>query len=121
MSKYGVTAKKEQELLDRMKACGLSEGDMEERFISSGGPGGQKVNRTSTCVYLKHLPSNLEVKMQKARSQALNRFYARRRMCEYLEEHQLGIQSPEALKEGKIRKQKKRRRRRSNRKSVNPE
>ncbi len=113
MGKFGVTAKKEDELLRRMVACGLAGEDLEEKFIRSGGPGGQHVNRTATCVYLKHMPTGLEVKMQKARSQALNRFYARRRMCELLEAADESRVSPEEAKREKIRKQKARRRRRS--------
>ena len=70
-----------------MAACGMREGDLEEHFVTSGGPGGQKVNKTSTCVVLRHVPTGLEVKMQKARSQSLNRFYARRRLCELIETH----------------------------------
>ncbi len=113
MGKFGVTAKKEDELLRRMAACGLAGEDLKESFIRSGGPGGQHVNRTATCVYLKHTPTGLEVKMQKARSQALNRFYARRRMCELLEAADESRVSPEEAKREKIRKQKARRRRRS--------
>lgn len=113
MSRFGVTPQKEQELIERMAACGLREEDLEESFIRSGGPGGQKVNRTATCVHLKHRPTGLDVKMQQARSQALNRFYARRRLCELLEARALGAQSPEALRHEKIRRQKARRRRRA--------
>ena len=75
----------------------LREEDLEEHFVSSGGPGGQKVNRSATCVCLRHVPAGVEVKMQKARSQSLNRFYARRRLCELIEARTLGQQSPEAL------------------------
>jgi protein subunit release factor B len=96
-----------------MVSCQLRESDLDESFIRSGGPGGQKVNRSATCVYLKHLPTGLEVKMQQARSQAMNRFYARRRMCELLEGRQLGDASPESRRRLKARKQKDRRRRRS--------
>ena len=96
-----------------MADCGLREQDLNEKFIRSGGPGGQKVNKSATCVYLFHKPSELEVKMQKTRSQPLNRFYARRRLCELLEEKLLGNKSPTALKQEKIRKQKDRRRRRT--------
>ena len=95
-----------------MAECGLCEEALEERFIRSGGPGGQKVNKTSTCVYLRHRPSGLEVKMQKSRSQGLNRFYARRRMCELLEEKDPTKKTGEELKRQKIRKQKNRRKRR---------
>ena len=118
MPKFGVTEKKERELVDRMAACGLEETALEEKFIRSGGPGGQHVNRTATCVYLKHAPTGLEVKMQKARSQALNRFYARRRMCELLEARDESRPSPEALKHEKLRKQKARRRRRAKKKEA---
>lgn len=109
---FGVTTKKAEELERRMSACGLREADLNERFIRSGGSGGQHVNKTSTCVQLTHKPTGLEVKMQKARSQALNRFYARRRLCELLEAQALGAESPEAKKRDKIRKQKARRKRR---------
>ena len=112
MINFGVTDKKAEELRQRMSGCGLTEEDLEERFIRSGGPGGQKVNKTSTCVYLKHAPSGLEVKMQKTRSQGLNRFYARRRMCELLEEKNPTKKSAGQLKGEKIRKQKDRRKRR---------
>lgn len=112
MSRFGVTPQKEQELLRRMADCELREADFAESFIRSGGPGGQKVNRSATCVYLKHHATGLEVKMQESRSQALNRFYARRRLCELLEAQTLGKASPEALAQEKIRKQKKRRQRR---------
>lgn len=96
-----------------MEACGLHETDIEERFVKAGGPGGQHVNKTQTGVMLAHRPSGLEVKMTKERSQALNRFFARRRLCELMEARQLGSASPEARRIAKLRKQKDRRRRRS--------
>jgi protein subunit release factor B len=119
MPSFGVTQAKEAELKTRMESCGVREGDIEERFITSGGPGGQKVNRTSTCVYLRHLPSGIEVKMQEARSQSLNRFFARRRLCELLEEKTLGAKSPEARRRDRLRKQKARRKRRNEDKRLN--
>lgn len=112
--KFGVTPEKEAQLLARMAACGLREEDCEESFTCSSGPGGQKVNRTATCVQLKHAPTGLEVKMQQARSQGLNRFFARRRLCELLEAQALGKASPKELEREKIRKQKARRARRGN-------
>ena len=68
-----------------MRALGIREQDLVEKFIRSRGPGGQKTNKTSTCVYLKHPPSNIEIKCQRERSQALNRFLARRTLVEKLE------------------------------------
>ncbi|NLX03834.1 MAG: peptide chain release factor-like protein [Phycisphaerae bacterium] len=115
MLDFGVSPRTAEALRARMTACGLDESQLQERFIRSQGPGGQKVNRTSSCVRLKHLPTGLEVKMQQSRSQRLNRFYARRRLCELLESRQLGDASPEAIRQEKIRKQKQRRQRRSKR------
>jgi len=109
---FGVTDKKQAELEARMASLGLREQDLEEKYVRSSGPGGQKVNKTSSCVYLKHNPTGLEVKMQRERSQPLNRYYARKRLCELVEAQRLGQQSPEAIKAEKIRKQKQRRRRR---------
>jgi protein subunit release factor B len=112
MIQFGVTERKKEELEQRMHTCGLLETEIEEKFVRSGGAGGQKVNKTSTCVQLKHLPTGLSVKVQKSRSQGLNRFYARRQLCELLENQQLGKDSPEAKRIEKIRKQKDRRKRR---------
>lgn len=113
---FGVTAKKQAELESRMAKLGLREEDLLEKYIRSSGPGGQKVNKTASCVYLKHQPSGMEVKMQRERSQPLNRYYARKRMCEMVEEKKLGTQSPAAIQEEKIRKQKQRRQRRARKK-----
>jgi len=112
MINFGVTEQKKKELEQRMQNCGLLEKDLEESFVRSGGAGGQKVNKTSTCVQLKHTPSGLSVKVQQSRSQGLNRFYARRQLCELLENQQMGKNSPEAKRIEKVRKQKDRRRRR---------
>jgi len=113
MINFGITQQKKQELQQRMHNCNLLENDIEEKFVRSSGAGGQKVNKSSTCVYLKHIPSGLAVKVQKSRSQGLNRYYARKQMCELLENKLLGKESPKAKKSGKIRKQKDRRRRRT--------
>jgi protein subunit release factor B len=110
---FGVTQKKQDELEARMASLKLREEDLDEKYIRSSGPGGQKVNKTASCVYLTHKPTGLKVKMQKERSQGLNRYYARKRLCEMLEDRKLGKKSPAALKTEKIRKQKQRRKRRS--------
>ena len=113
MVNFGITQQKKQELQRRMHNCNLLESDIEEKFVRSSGAGGQKVNKSSTCVHLKHIRSGLAVKVQKSRSQGLNRYYARKQMCELLENKLLGKESPEAKKIEKIRKQKDRRRRRT--------
>jgi len=61
----------------KMLELGVREEDIVESFIRSSGPGGQNVNKTATCVYLKHLPTGLEVKCQRQRYQLLNRNLAR--------------------------------------------
>lgn len=92
---------------------GLREADLEERFIRSSGPGGQHVNKTSTCVVLRHRPSGLEVRVQRERSQALNRFLARRLLAEKLEAQVRGRASALEQAREKVRRQKRRRSRRS--------
>jgi len=113
MIDFGVTERKLAELEQRMDRLGLSETDIEETFVRSRGAGGQKVNKSSTCVHLRYMPSGLIVKIQKSRSQGLNRYYARKRLCELLENELLGKESSEAKRLTKIRKQKDRRRRRT--------
>jgi protein subunit release factor B len=113
MINFGITEQKKEELAQRMLKCSLFEKDIEEKFVKSGGSGGQKVNKTSSCVQLKHIPSGLSVKIQESRSQRLNRYYARKRMCELLENKILGKESPQAKRIEKIRKQKDRLRRRT--------
>ena len=112
MINFGITERKKEELEQRMGKCSLLEKDIEEKFVRSGGAGGQKVNKSSSCVHLKHIPSGLSVKIQKSRSQGINRYYARKRMCELLENKLLGNESPQAKRIEKIRKQKDRNRRR---------
>jgi len=82
MIHFPVIKEKSRWLLERMEALGITEKDIEEKFVRSSGRGGQKVNKTSTCVYLRHLPTGIEVKCMKERSQSLNRFLARRELVE---------------------------------------
>ncbi|MCQ9206142.1 MAG: peptide chain release factor-like protein [Omnitrophica bacterium] len=96
-----------------MKKLNIKETDIIERFIRSRGPGGQNVNKTSTCVYLKHLPSGVEIKCQKYRSQALNRFFARRILVKKIETILLGEKSQEQKRIYKLKKQKRKRSKRA--------
>ena len=108
-----ISLEKQKALANRLSALGIKDEDLLEKFILSSGKGGQKVNKTASAVYLKHIPSEIEVKCQKMRSRELNRYYARVRLCERLEKVLLGKKSKRERKEEKIQKQKKRRKRRS--------
>lgn len=68
-----------------MAALGIAEDDLVEKFVLGSGSGGQKINKTSSCVYLKHLPSSIEVKCQANRSREMNRFQAREDLCDRIE------------------------------------
>ncbi|MBI3616021.1 MAG: peptide chain release factor-like protein [Candidatus Omnitrophica bacterium] len=113
MNPFGVSEAKAQALRKRLNRVGIREEDLEESFIRSGGPGGQNVNKVATCVCLRHRASGLEVKVQRERSQAMNRFLARRLLAEKLETQILGRLSAERQRIAKIRRQKRRRSRRA--------
>ena len=113
MSKFGVSIEKEEALLKKMNELGVHEADIDEKFIRSGGPGGQNVNKVATCVQLKHIPTGIIVKVQKDRTQGVNRFLARRSLVSKIEERLTGKPTKEQLKIQKIQKQKKRRKRRT--------
>lgn len=84
----------------------IPESDVEESFLKGSGPGGQKINKTSSAVQLKHLPTGLVVKSQETRSRSQNRKIARRVLGERLEEMQLGDRSRTALKADVARRKK---------------
>jgi protein subunit release factor B len=112
MSEVYVTLEKRQALEERMTRLGIRDQDLVEKFILGAGSGGQKLNKTSSCVYLRHIISGIEVKCQRERSRELNRFMARRELCEKLEERILGQKSARQQGIEKIRRQKRRRSRR---------
>jgi protein subunit release factor B len=114
-----IVKKDKEEALDvKMASLGIREADLNELFIRASGRGGQKVNKTSACVYLKHIPTGIEVKCQKGRSQALNRFFARRILVDKIELLVLGRESESRKKEEKIKRQKRRRSRRAKEKML---
>jgi protein subunit release factor B len=109
MVSFAVSKDKEKALREKMERLGILEKDLEEKFIRSGGKGGQHVNKVSTCVYLKHLPSGVEVKCQRERSQGLNRYVARTILANKIETMIRGRESEEQQRIEKIRRQKRKR------------
>ena len=84
----------------------IKDEDIEEAFLKGSGPGGQKINKTSSAVQLKHLPTGLVVKSQATRSRSQNRKIARRILAEKLEEAEKGPESRGAIKKEIKRKKK---------------
>lgn len=112
MPHFGVSKQKEDRLLANMERLGIKEAQLEEKFVLGGGGGGQKQNKTASCVQLKYSPRDIEVKCQRSRSQALNRYYARFELCDRVEGQIEGKKSARQQKAEKIRRQKRRRSRR---------
>jgi len=109
---FPVSEEKNRWLKEKMEALGIHEKDIEEKFIRSSGRGGQKVNKTSTCVYLKHLRTGIEVKSMRERNQSLNRFLARRELVMRIEKVSGQLNHEEMIVE-KVRRQKSKRRKRA--------
>ena len=82
-----------RELLLRMTRLGIAREDLEETFMRGSGHGGQKVNKTSSCVHLRHAPTGIDVKCQRSRSRELNRYFARRELCDRIKERSEGERS----------------------------
>jgi protein subunit release factor B len=108
-----VSPEKEKFLLERMHALGVREQEIEEQFVRSSGAGGQKVNKASTCVVLHHRPTGIRVKCQRERSQALNRFLARRILLDKIEAKLRGAEAAEQREIARLRRQKRKRSRRA--------
>ena len=108
-----ISIEKENALKARMERLGIRESDLQESFVRLSGPGGQKVNKTSTCVLLVHLPTGIKIKAQESRSQALNRFLARRLLVEKIEILREGRMSAERMRIEKLKRQKRKRSKRA--------
>lgn len=113
-----VSPEKQSALDQRMIALGVTEDDLLEKFVRGSGAGGQKINKTSNCVFLKHLPTGVAIKCQMDRSREMNRFLARRELCDQLEAIKEGraIAKTQAIE--KMRRQKRPRSKRSKQRSV---
>ena len=112
MLNFAVREEKNKWLKEKMESLGIREEDIIEKFVRSSGKGGQKVNKTSTCVYIKHSPTGIEVKCMKDRSQSINRFLARRELIERIERFS-GKLTNEDIKRFKAKKQKLKRHKRA--------
>ena len=109
---FPVSEEKKKWLQERMEVLGILEKDIEEKFVRSSGSGGQKVNKTSSCVYLKHHPTGIEIKCMKERNQSLNRFLARRELVLQVEK----LSGQRSVKDDriiKVKRQKKKRKKRA--------
>ena len=115
---FPVSREKERALVERLRRLGVRDEDLEEWFVRSRGRGGQNVNKVSTCVMLRHRPSGLLVRCERERSQALNRFLARRDLLDKIEARQRGVAEEAARERARIRRQKRRRSRRAKEKML---
>ena len=112
MLSFAVSEEKNQWLREMMHLLGIREQDIEEKFIRSSGHGGQNVNKTATCVYIRHVPTGTEIKCMETRSQSINRFLARRELIKRLGSRS-GLMTSDQSKIEKIRKQKAKRKKRA--------
>lgn len=106
MGVFPVSPEKEEQLARRMKSLGVSEADLDEGFVRSGGHGGQNVNKVATCVMLLHKPSGLQVKSQSTRQQGMNRYLARHLILDKIEEQRRARQAAERARIELLRRQK---------------
>ncbi len=118
MGLFSVNSEKEKALLEKMARLGIREHDLKEHFVRSQGKGGQNVNKVASAVYLKHVPTGIEVKCQQERSQVLNRFLARRLLADKIESLILGQRSAEQRRIEKLRRQKRKRSKRAKEKML---
>ncbi len=113
-----LSKEKQAALQARMLSLDIREDDLIEKFIQGSGSGGQKINKTSSCVYLKHIPTAIEVKCQRERSREMNRFHARRELCDTIDEIRNGETSKRQQAIEKIRRQKRQKSRRQKQRMV---
>lgn len=113
-----VNSDKWDKLAEWMKKLHINEDDLIEKLIKGSGKGGQKLHKTASTVYLRHIPSGIEIKCQESRSREDNRYFARVRLCEKLHEIVSDEKTKEQQRIEKLKRQKKRRSRRSRQKML---
>ncbi len=113
MINFGISLSKQKELEEKFLKFDIKEKDIVEKFVHSSGNGGQNLNKVATCVYLKHIPTSIEIKCQKYRTQLLNRYCARKMLAEEIESRFLGEKSAKQQRIEKLRRQKRKRSKRA--------
>ncbi|MFO8072359.1 MAG: peptide chain release factor-like protein [Polyangia bacterium] len=103
-----VETDRREDLGRRMERLGIREADLDEKFVLGSGPGGQKINKTASCVQLRHLPSGHEVKCQRERSREVNRLLARAELCDRIEEEIRERERSHRMEEERERRRKRR-------------
>ncbi len=113
-----INKDKWDKLREKMTTLLIDETQLIEKFIIGSGSGGQNLHKTASTVYLKHLPSGLEVKCQDSRSREDNRYFARARLCEKLNALLSDEKTKAQQQIEKAKRQKKRRSRRATQKML---
>ncbi len=113
MINFGISVSKQKDIEDKFIKYNIKDCDLVEKFIHSSGNGGQNLNKVATCVYLRYIPLNIEIKCQKYRTQLLNRYAARKKLIEEIEKKLFGEQSEKQKEIEKIRRQKRKRSKRA--------
>jgi protein subunit release factor B len=110
-----------ESLKARIRSLGIDPGAIEEQFTRGGGPGGQKVNKTSSAVLLRYAPLGIVVRCRRERSRSLNRFLALRELVDEIEARLSPADSPRAREIERLRRSKARAHRRARARHRAPE
>lgn len=113
-----ISKKKWQNLYAWMSQLKINEQELIEKFITGSGKGGQKLHKTASVVYLKHIKTGIEIKCQESRYREDNRYFARSRLCERIQEQNADEKTKAQQQIAKIKRQKKRRSRKAKQKML---
>ena len=113
---FPVSPQKVEALLARLRALPIDPAQIEEQFVRGGGPGGQKINKTSSAVMLRYAPMGIVIRCQRTRRQSLNRFLALRDLVDRVERTVSPSTSPRLLEIDRKRRNKARAHRRARKK-----